>query len=161
MDFILTSLFQSIPINLSLQSSEHSTTKCYHCMYEELQKRLEHKLAELASPCLGKEDLDFIMSLGTRRGLSGSVYRMLDFESVNHKLKLSSVFPSASDFSPGVFFFLIDKKFKCTPQLNVSGLGRLGGNVGTAELNMDLEVAKAAETAVRAYQWEEDLVSCS
>lgn len=45
--------------------------------------------------------------------------------------------------------------------MNASVLDRLGGNVGTPELNMGLEVAKAAETAVRAYQWEEDLVICS
>ena len=77
-------------------------------MYEELQKRLEHKSAELTSLYLGKEDLDFIMSLEIRHGLSSGVYRMLDFESVDHNLNLSSVFPWASAFSPGVFFFLID-----------------------------------------------------
>ena len=77
-------------------------------MYEELQKRLERKSAELTSLYLGKEDLDFIMSLEIRHGLSSGVYRMLDFESVDHNLNLSSVFPLASAFSPGVFFFLID-----------------------------------------------------
>ena len=75
------------------QSSELHTTECYHCMYEELQKRLEHKSAELAGLYLGKEDLDFIMSLEIRHGLSSGVYRMLDFESVDHNLNLSSMFP--------------------------------------------------------------------
>ena len=44
--------------------------------------------------------------------------------------------------------------------MNVSGLDRLRRNMGMPKLNMDLETANAVETAVRAYQWEEDLVIC-
>lgn len=44
--------------------------------------------------------------------------------------------------------------------MNASGLDRLRENVGMPKLNMDLEMAKAVETAVRAYQWEEALVIC-